>query len=309
MEIIKYSSAFNDDWDKIVAASKTGNFLHLRSYMEYHKNRFDDQSILVLSKDRMIAAFPCNRVGDSVFSHGGLTYGGLLYGNDVRASDVLQIFSAIGTYFKGAGCEKIIYKAVPHVFHRYPAEEDLYALFRVNANLIRRDISSVIEISKRPKLSDSRKSTARKAEKAGVAVQELADLSEFHGLLSSVLERLGVSPVHSEADLLLLKGRFPEKIRSFGALLNGELLAGALVYDFGHIVHCQYLASSEQGKLLGALDYILIYLIQELFTGKEYFSFGISTEKQGCFLNDGLIWQKESFGGRGIVHDFYEWSL
>lgn len=33
--------------------------------------------------------------------------------------------------------------------------------------------------------------------------------------------------------------------------------------------------------------------------------FGICTENNGNFLNEGLINQKQEFGGRGIVHDFY----
>ncbi|EIA46149.1 hypothetical protein cco111_09042, partial [Campylobacter coli 2680] len=38
----------------------------------------------------------------------------------------------------------------------------------------------------------------------------------------------------------------------------------------------------------------------------KYFDFGISTENGGQFLNHGLISQKEEFGGRGVIYDFYE---
>ncbi len=309
MEILKYSPDLEYAWDRVVVNSKNGNFLHLRRYMDYHADRFIDHSVLIMSGGKSVAVFPCNKMDTSIFSHGGLTYGGLLYGNDLRAPDVLEIFSEIGQYFKENGCDKLIYKAIPHVFHKYPAEEDLYALYRVNAKLIRRDISSVIEISKRPKFSDSRKNTVRKAEKAGAIFAELNSVSEFHGLLSSVLARFGSKPVHSERELNILRERFPKEIRLFGATLNGELLAAALIYDFGNVVHSQYLASSDKGKSLGALDYILSQLIQTTYSEKIYFSFGISTERNGLYLNEGLIRQKEGFGGRGIVHDFYEWNF
>jgi len=309
MEIINYSPELEETWNRVVGSSKNGNFLHLRKYMEYHSDRFDDRSILVLSNGKAVAALPCNQIGTSIISHGGLTYGGLLYGNDLHAPDVLEIFSEVRKYFKANGCDKLIYKAVPHVFHKYPAEEDLYALYRVDAKLIRRDISSVIEISNRPKFSDSRKNTAKKAEKAGAMFAEMNSVSEFYGLLSSVLARFGSSPVHSEQELNILLERFPEEIRLFGVTLHGELLAAALIYDFGHVVHSQYLASSDEGKSLGALDYVLSQLIQTTFSDKKYFSFGISTEQQGRYLNEGLIRQKEGFGGRGIVHDFYDWTL
>ena len=48
------------------------------------------------------------------------------------------------------------------------------------------------------------------------------------------------------------------------------------------------------------------YLINECYSSKEYFDFGISTENEGLFLNEGLTSQKQEFGGRGIVYDFYE---
>ena len=44
-------------------------------------------------------------------------------------------------------------------------------------------------------------------------------------------------------------------------------------------------------------------------TDFKYFDFGISTEHNGRLLNEGLIYQKEGFGGRGICYDTYEYTL
>lgn len=242
-------------------------------------------------------------------SHGGLTYGGVIYGKETHATSVLNIFEAMASHFKDAGFKKIIYKPVPRVFHTYPADEDLYCLFRMGANLYRRDLSSVIELSSRPKFSDSRKSSAKKALKAGAKFAEIEDVEGFHALLTSVLAKFGSLPVHSITELVLLKSRFPNHIRLFGVLLDNRLISASLVFDFGRVVHTQYLASSEEGRMLNALDYLLTQLIESVFADKQYLSFGISTENQGLFLNEGLIKQKEGFGGRGMVHDFYEWVL
>jgi hypothetical protein len=46
-----------------------------------------------------------------------------------------------------------------------------------------------------------------------------------------------------------------------------------------------------------------------VYRHKKYFSFGISTEEQGQYLNEGLIRNKESYGARAVVHDFYELPL
>jgi hypothetical protein len=307
--VIAYNAKLQDEWDDVVRNSKNGTFLHLRSYMDYHADRFIDQSLVFYDKDKPIAAFPCTIHGDSVVSHGGLTYGGLIYGKQLHATTVLGIFQSLASHYKNAGFQRIIYKAVPRVFHTYPSDEDMYGLFRMGARLCRRDLSSVIELNKRPKFSDSRKNTARKAPKAGARFAEIDDIEGFHRMLASVLMKFGSAPVHSIAELALLKSRFPNEIRLFGITYEERLLAASLVFDFGHIVHTQYMASTEEGRALGALDYLLVQLIETKFSNKKYFSFGISTENQGEFLNEGLIKQKEGFGGRGIVHDFYEWSL
>jgi hypothetical protein len=304
-----YDTSLSGTWDSVVSKSKNGNFLHLRGYMDYHAYRFHECSIIIDKKGEAVAVFPCNQVGHQVISHGGLTYGGLIYGNSLHALEILEIFDVLIRHYKEAGVHSLLYKAIPHIFHRYPAEEDLYALFRSGAKIVRRDISSAIQIRDRLKYSDSRKNTIRKAKKQGVVAQEGDFLSEYHALLSTVLEKFKSRPVHSLPELQLLKSRFPDNIRVFCAFKDARLLGGAIVYDFGQVAHTQYLAASEEGKEIGALDYTLAHLLDGPFSNHQYFSFGISTENGGMHLNEGLIFQKEGFGGRGVVHDFYELSL
>lgn len=309
LSILRYNEQLKDDWDCIVTNSKNGTFLHSRDYIGYHGDRFSDQSVLFYYNSRAIAVFPSSSHELSVVSHGGLTYGGLVYGKEVSATVVLCMFECLANFYREAGYHKIFYKAVPKAFHSYPAEEDLYCLYRVGAKLYRRDLSSVIDIGNRPKLSDSRKSCARKALKAGAQFLEISDFTGFHLLLASALKKFNTSPVHSIDDLVLLKSRFPSNIRLFGILLYDDLLAATLVFDIGDIVHTQYMASSTKGRALCALDFLLANLIEDTFSNKKYFSFGISTEKDGMILNEGLLRVKESYGGRGITHDHYEWDL
>lgn len=304
-----YRPELKSEWDEVVKRSKNGNFLHLRDYMDYHAHRFDEQSVIVSRKGNPVAVFPCNRQGNTIISHGGLTYGGLIYGADLHAAEVLEIFGLLANHYSALGAFTLRYKVIPHIFHRYPAEEDLYALFRLDAKLIRRDLSSAIPLASRIKLSDSRKCTIRKSEKRGVEFVADASLPDYHRLLETVLSKFGSVPVHTLAELQLLQSRFPEQIRLFAAQKAGRLLAGALVYDFGHVAHTQYLASSNEGRELGALDFVLARLLDSVYASRRYFSFGISTEQDGRYLNKGLIFQKEGFGGRAVAHDFYELDL
>jgi hypothetical protein len=41
----------------------------------------------------------------------------------------------------------------------------------------------------------------------------------------------------------------------------------------------------------------------------DYLDFGISTEQGGHVLNEGLIANKERFGGRAVMYDAYEITI
>jgi hypothetical protein len=296
-------------WDALVDRSRNGNFLHCRRYMDYHADRFVDRSLVIERDGKAEAVFPANLKGDVVVSHGGLTYAGLISTHDVRAESTLALFGQIGDHYRAHGVRRVVYKAVPHIFHGYPAEEDLYALHRLGARLQRRDISSAVPLREAVRFADGRKRSIGKAKKAGVRTGIGTDLAAFHAMLTEVLHKHDTAPTHSVQELQLLQARFPERIVLHEARVDDTLLAGVLVYDFGRTVHTQYIAASDQGRELNALSLLLGELIEQVYADRVYFSFGISSDHEGRHLNGGLIMQKERFGARAVVHDFYEWEL
>jgi hypothetical protein len=304
-----YTPADTVAWDALVERSRNGNFLHRRGYMEYHADRFVDSSLIVERDSEVVAVFPANKQGSLVTSHGGLTYAGLISSRALRAESTLAVFEQIGEHYRAQGVERVLYKAVPHVFHAYLAEEDLYALHRLGAQLVRRDLSSVIALKETFRFTQERQRAVNKAREAGIRCSSTGDMTAFHALLTVALQRHNVSPTHSLQELCLLQGRFPAHIVLHEARDEATVLAGVVIYDFGNAVHVQYMAASEQGRKVNALNFLLAELITGTYANRLYFSFGISTEQGGRQLNSGLIAQKEYFGARAIVHDFYEWSL
>lgn len=129
-------------------------------------------------------------------------------------------------------------------------------------------------------------------------------------MLNEILSKYhSTKAVHSAEELKLLAERFPENIKLYTGELDGQILAGAVVFENGDTVHTQYLANSDEGRQVGALDCVIDYLLREVYHDKKYFDFGISNENNGRYLNRGLIAQKEGFGGRAVVHDFYELKI
>lgn len=225
----------------------------------------------------------------------------------MKAGLMLEVFEALKSFLREMGATKLVYKAVPHIYHRYPAEEDLYGLFRSDARLVRRDISSAIANDYRLPLSKGRKYAVKQARKVGLIFRKSHDFRSFMNIEEDILaKKYNTKPTHSTLEIETLAARFPENIKLFGAFDHDVMTAGVIVYEHRRVAHTQYIATTDQGKISGALDLIVDNLVNEVYNGKEYFDFGISTESLGTVLNLGLIENKQSYGARAIAHDFYE---
>ena len=307
ISINRYSEVDKKLWDDFIILSKNGNFLFFSDYMDYHKDRFKDHSFIFWKNDKPIAVLPANEDGKLLVSHGGLTFGGLIMDFSIRIADVLEIFELLCNYCVNYGFQSIIYKAIPFVFCNYPAEEDKYVLFRYNAQLIKREISTVLSLQENKiRFLENKRQSVAKCEKMGLQVVESDDFSSFWELLTDVLSKFGVKPVHSLQEITYLKSKMPDKIKLYEARLNDSLFAGTVIYDYSRVVHTQYMANSTEGRNARALDYVNHVLTTRIYTDRKYFSWGISTEEGGRVLNTGLIRQKEEMGGRGVVLDTYK---
>jgi hypothetical protein len=308
--IRRFEPALRSTWDGFVDRAKNATFLFRRDYMEYHADRFADASLLALRAGKLAAVIPANRRESDWISHGGLTYGGIVCDERMSTEGMLAIFDALLEQLRASGVERVVYKPVPHIYHAYPAEEDLYALFRAGARLARRDVGSTIEMASRYALAKGRRGAVKKSERSEVEIGESRSFEAFMELETRLLEeKYGAKPVHSGSEVCWLAERFPENIRLFTAQRNGELLGGTIIYETPRVAHAQYIASTEEGREIGALDRLFAWLLDEVYAGKRYFDFGISTEKEGRVLNHGLIENKESWGARATVYDHYELRL
>jgi hypothetical protein len=199
----------------------------------------------------------------------------------------------------------LLYKPAPRIYQTMPADEDLYVLSRLGASLVRRDVSSVIDLANRPKPRDGRKSGAAKATRAEMEIVESGDWRGFWCLLESTLAaRHDAKPVHSLAEIELLAARFPRNIRLFAAVRGGEMQGGTVIYETPLVARTQYIAAGDTGREQGALDLLFLTLLERHFTAKRYFDFGTSLDGEGA-LNSGLLDQKEGFGARAVVQDRY----
>lgn len=311
MSIKKYDESLKNIWNDFLVNAKNNHFFFHRDYLAYHGNRFEDFSLLIYdAKGKLIALLPANIDDNILYSHQGLTYGGFIVNDNMKVEIMLEIFEAIKTYLKEQNIQKVIYKTIPYIHHLKPAEEDLYALFIQNATLIQRDIGAAVNLLKPLKYSNGRKWSLKKAKNEGFTIEESQDFASFWTLLEAILKHQHDSkPVHSLEEIEQLNTLFPKNIKLFLTKKEDKILAGGIIFDNPEITHLQYVANSNEGRQIGALDFLIDHLMRETCKDKKYFDFGTSNEENGRVLNRGLIDQKERFGARAVANDRYEWNL
>ncbi len=315
-ELVRYTEAQKDLWEKMVADSVNGTFLHTRKFLSYHGNKFNDQSLLVYDQDNNLrAVFPaaCHPQDTRVvISHPGLTYGGLVHDGWLRGQRCLDALIQVRDFYAAAGIKEIIYKAVPWIYHRSSAQEDIYALFRLGADRYRMDLSATIDLQNRKPLSDRRNRALKKAEKANLQISNNFDhIAAYWQILAENLKtRHDKTPIHSVQELNSLREKFPEQIELVTAIFGNDVIAGSLLFHCPTLTHAQYFASSAEGREISALDLVIEHCVEKAAqSGKRYFDFGISTEQQGMHLNDSLHTFKSEFGAGSSVYEFYKIGL
>lgn len=309
ISIRRYQESDSVKWNEFVRNSRNGHFLFDRNYMDYHADRFPDCSFIFSHGDVWCAVLPGTLSPDGVFSsHAGLTFGGFVIDNSVSVLDVKCFFELLDAELRKLGAKKVIYKPLPWIYANRPSEEALYWLFRKNARLKARQIAStLIPQTMRPAYGKMR--YLRAGEKKGLVFSESRNFEWFWDLLDNCLmEGHGAHPVHSKAELQLLADRFPQNIRLFMVEKDGMLLSGSVVYLSREVAHTQYLASSAAGRSIHAMDFLMLNLIGK-FPEQRFFDWGTSCEDGGRVLNEGLAHQKETYAGRGVVYDIYEYEL
>jgi hypothetical protein len=310
IRVVQYQAEHKSLWDEFVGRAKNGVFLFQRDYMEYHRDRFHDHSLLFFADEKLVALLPANLMSDTLNSHGGLTFGGIVSDERMKTPLMLEVFDVLRAHLEAGQIKKLIYKAAPHIYHDLPAEEDLYALFRHGAEIVARGASSAVYLPRRAPVGRDRKWRIKQGQKSGLEIRQSEDYETFAAMVAHVLStRHGLKPVHTAAELRLLGGQFPQNIKLFTAGRGEQMLAGVLVYESECVAHAQYISSTDEGKEAGAPDLLLDYLISEQYQAKRYFDFGISTEQSGRHLNKGLIDNKEGFGARAVLYDVYEMTL
>ena len=312
--VTPYAPEYEGLWDNWCGDAGNSTFLHSRRFLGYHGGRFDDASTLIYNSGRLVGILPAARTPHEptlVVSHPGATYGGVVHQGWLGGERMIEAFECLKAHYHQLGYTKLLYKPLPHAYARVPSQDDLYALFRLGARRVRCDLSCAIDLSARRAPSERRQRGLKKALKSVTLASGSEVLADLWNVLDENLERKhDAKPIHSLDEMALLIRRFSNNIQLRCAIIDGRVEAGIVLFTSANVWHAQYIASSEKGYAVSALDAVFEAAIDEARKScARYFDFGTSNEDNGFVLNEGLYRFKSEFGGGGVVHEHYELML
>ena len=323
-EVLPYTAQLEARWDRFVMnESINGTFLQTRRFLNYHpEGRFRDASFLLESSGTIVAVFPGNLTESGEWiSHQGSTFGGpVISKNFYTAERVQNITECAESYLKGI-CKSIKMRPTANLFSRESSELLEYVLEH-HGYKRQSELSAYCTLDPdRDPLENCEKtcrSVFRKSIPFELEFRDITDdeMSEFYKHLCISKAKHNLKPVHTLGELLDLRhNRIADEIRFRSLWMRNPsdasrktFVAGMMMFDFEqvNIRHAQYIAPNEEIREFQPTTAIYVNALREAAKdGIKKFSWGISTEDCGEYLNLPLYKFKESLGAKAALNLIY----
>ncbi|WP_068472247.1 hypothetical protein [Saccharicrinis aurantiacus] len=296
IKVIRYTSDRKEEWDDFVGKSDIPVFMFYRDYMEYHKDRFEDYSLLVYQKRKIAAVFPAHIIGNELRSHFGLTFGGLIPAVNKSYEFIKEAYNSINKFLLSYKINTIRVKLTPSIYSKTQNQTQEYLYRRSFNNYSDLKLSTCIFTKHHtfPKSSIEKRKLKLNQFKIGFSDR----LEEYWSILETNLQKFHkTKPVHSLDEISFLKKRFPKGIFLYTVenKTTNKIDAGAILYVFNHIVKLQYLAASEDGRKNRASHALYYSFINEYKDSVDYVDLGNCMDDINI-INTKLLYLKERFG-------------
>lgn len=313
IRIEEYKNEKNEIWDEFVLKqSCNGTFLQTRNFLEYHENKFYDNSLFFLDNEKIIAVLPANLHIENgikqLLSHQGSTYGGLVINRKYyKAKRLQEILDCFDKYVKENSINEIEFKITPELFCTKKPDLLQYML-ALNGYENFSELSTYVDLVKMKEdillsFDETKRKIVRRLRKNDIVVKKLVsdeEIYKFYNLLELNLKKHNALPIHSLENLLDFKNtRLINNVEFFGVFINDKICAAGMMFLFNElkIAHAQNLSTDPNSQYADSITYLYYSMIEEYKKkGFNYVSWGKSTEDKGKILNFNLLRNKESYG-------------
>ncbi len=261
--------------------------MHRREFMEYHKDRFVDHSLLFFKDDKLAAVLPAHVDINVLYSHKGLTYAGIIA--LAKTENLPAILRSLQQYAMDHHINRVELKLPPEGFHKelsFYEKTTLQQQYAVSKELT----DLVINFDEPWKPSSKKTAGYRNGSFDALTISESKDVAPFWIQLvqPQLKQRHNTKPVHTLQEIQLLQQRFPEQILQYYMHRQQVLVAGMMVFDFKNVIKVQYAFANELGFKSKAMEYAYLSIIQKaLNQGKQLVDLGVVNNPDGT-INKGL---------------------
>lgn len=324
MQVISYSDNRLAAWDAFVAESRNGTFFHTRRFLGYHPaGKFKDASLFFEKDDNICATLSAAAVEEDgkrwLVAHPGASYGGLVLSHKCGMAETREILDALMTHAKGAAFHGVRFlRLTPPSVRRASSDDQEYWLYQTGWQLMRFELATslfltgVAEEDVYALFSGKCRNAVRQGERSGLVVRESQDFASFWPILEGMLQaRHAAKPTHSLPEIQKLKQLCPEDIRLFAAYDGDRMVAGTVgIVLHPGAIYTLYMAQDYEYQEKRPMHLLLAHVAKLCIREKKsVLHFGISTEDGGKVVNDNLFFFKESFGGRSVRRESWQYAL
>ena len=223
LEIFRYNSSNENQWDLFVPKTNNGTLFHLRSFLNYHpKNRYVDHSLMIFKKGKLFSVFPSVesfvKGEKNLVSHPGATVGSFALYDTLSISDAINLAQYLVEYAKEKAFNNIRIALPPNLYQKRLSNYMEFGLFKTGFQYLKREVTSILFLedsieSTCKKFRPSHMRAIRKSIGKGVITRQSNNIKSFYAILQKNLKiRHGVKPTHSLEELMHLFDIFPTKV-------------------------------------------------------------------------------------------------
>ena len=301
LRIQRYTAKHKKIWDDFLAVDPRYSFLFYRDFMEHHKDRFEDYSLMIFHDATLIGLFPAALTNQNqIQSHSGLSYGGLLYDSNTFERDfVSEMYQAIIAFLNKKGITKVNIK-LPPSFYNTGIAEQTDVIKQLKGDMEKSFLSMAVDMTRALKIHKSKlKRYKNRKLKMEFSIHNNNDFKDFwtNVLIPCLHEKHQASPVHSCSEIESLHEYFPNTIVQWNLYYEDIIIAGITLFIKNNIVRSQYGATRLGYERLAPLDYLYIYLM-ELYSEKgfQFFDMGSIPPSNDLTYPQGLVNYKKELG-------------
>lgn len=314
---MEYDGDYDAKWDDLIVRSKLHSVLQTRQFLNYHGDKFNDQSVLIIDpKSGYISAVFAAAVHPNdptmVVSHPGSPFGGLLQ-RRIHPTDYAAMFALVLQHYAAKGFERLRLKAAPSFVGSQGDETEAHFGLK-HAMVVDCNLWTYLQL-KRDFSMKEKAYDVRKAKKAGLTCavsDEIDDWRDFHAILKDNLAtRHDAMPVHELEELVELNERLADKSKLVVVLnTDGAIVAGTWLIDYGNgVIHTQYICSTPEGRRISAVDLLVAEAIETASTDYHVLSIGHCSVNNGWDINEGLMAFKLRFGLGVCLQTTFDYDL